>query len=1033
MTQERIDVEVTDKVDGAVETKLRGIADASDKADSAVARLKAQLAAISGGPVQQLKAAMTTVTSTINSELNATARLRASRDASAVSDLKAATNKERLAKSSSNAAIAAAKEATAISRSEEAASRAALAALRLADAEDASAAKKAKAASASAALTAKLEAEASAANKAAEAANRPIVIHDRTAIPQAAPKVQQLAAPQAGNYGYDSAAVNVGNAAKEASREIDKLAEVSTSRFARIKAAAINTFDTTRDAINHWVTPRTVNETASGLDKLATNTEKAGAASGRSRANMANLAAQIQDIGVSLAGGQNPLLVFIQQGSQISYIAGQMEGGFRALTVAALRMLAPFLPLAAAVAGLYYGFKSFTNDIATSHKPELEKYANSLGLTEKEMRKLGDTTVGANGKLKSFDTVTITMGDSWKGFTATVKEGLEGLLEPFGGVSNFFKSAWDGALSFARNVFVGFYGIVVGGLRALGLFVIDTIPRAFKYAFEDAANSALTAVEWLVNKSVHALNAVGGWVNTISEKAGLGKTFDTLTEVSLPKFETSGRKAVKALTQLIGEEVPNATREADRTLRGFSQRWEANSVKAAKDRIKAAADALKDNRNAPRPKKEADPKTQGDYLTDENKKLDDQLSRMKMLKDAREVQQQLDQIEEGFLKRRMPLDKAQIEGFRSRLEAIQQYKYQQAEMDRIYENSTGPLRTYNAAVNAAIDLLKRGALSQAQFNEEVNRAGRAYAEATDPLFGMKEALTAAEGASKLYGDAVTQNAYAEQVRQAFLAKGIDLTKNATAAQIAEAKAIMDRNTAASAQQYVQQTVGEIVNPMLEQDKLLSNKQALYAEIDRLRQADVLKEGEAAQARYALDAKFNAIRLSGAESFFDNLSQLSQSKNSELAAIGKAAAVISATIKGYEAVQNTLATIPPPFNIPAAAAMAAVTGVQVANILSTPTNVGSFNNGTSFVVNGQHGIDQNTIAMNVSHGERVSVETPGQQAAKDNRNGERPERSIKIVNVTDKRDVHAAMGDSEGERVILNVIRRNPKAVKAITQ
>ncbi len=52
---------------------------------------------------------------------------------------------------------------------------------------------------------------------------------------------------------------------------------------------------------------------------------------GKSSANAANqqrnLAFQINDTVVSLAGGANPLLVFAQQGSQIATIYGPEEGG----------------------------------------------------------------------------------------------------------------------------------------------------------------------------------------------------------------------------------------------------------------------------------------------------------------------------------------------------------------------------------------------------------------------------------------------------------------------------------------------------------------------------------------------------------------------------------------------------------------------------------------------------------------------------------------------------------------------------------
>ena len=62
-----------------------------------------------------------------------------------------------------------------------------------------------------------------------------------------------------------------------------------------------------------------------------------------------------------------------------------------------------------------------------------------------------------------------------------------------------------------------------------------------------------------------------------------------------------------------------------------------------------------------------------------------------------------------------------------------------------------------------------------------------------------------------------------------------------------------------------------------------------------------------------------------------MASLSQSGNKKLAAIGKAAAIIQATMDGYLAVQKALAAFPPPFNFAAAAAVGVATAANVANI------------------------------------------------------------------------------------------------------
>lgn len=70
-----------------------------------------------------------------------------------------------------------------------------------------------------------------------------------------------------------------------------------------------------------------------------------------------NLAAQVQDIGVSLAGGQSPFLVMMQQGSQISQIMGDrgLKSIMQGLGGAILSMVNPTTLALAAFTALYVG------------------------------------------------------------------------------------------------------------------------------------------------------------------------------------------------------------------------------------------------------------------------------------------------------------------------------------------------------------------------------------------------------------------------------------------------------------------------------------------------------------------------------------------------------------------------------------------------------------------------------------------------------------------------------------------------------
>lgn len=128
-----------------------------------------------------------------------------------------------------------------------------------------------------------------------------------------------------------------------------------------------------------------------------------------------------------------------------------------------------------------------------------------------------------------------------------------------------------------------------------------------------------------------------------------------------------------------------------------------------------------------------------------------------------------------------------------------------------------------------------------------------------------------------------------------------------------------------------QQANQIVAGVSAQQNLGKDTAAMYAEVDRLRQADLISERVAAQAKLQIDANYTAARLQNAQTFFGDLSTLSQSSNATLHAIGKAAAIAQATIDGILAVQKALAAAPPPLNFVLAAASGAAAAANVAKI------------------------------------------------------------------------------------------------------
>jgi hypothetical protein len=766
---------------------------------------------------------------------------------------------------------------------------------------------------------------------------------------------------------------------------------------------------------------------ANSMDTVVKATRESSRAGRQAAALNANIIAQINDIGVSLAGGQNPLLVAVQQGSQLAYIAGQMDGGFKALFATIVRMLAPFAAIAAAIGVVAVQFTLFNDQVAKSSKGELEAYANTLGLTDKEMRKLANSSVDASGKLKSFDTITVTMGDTWKGFVTTVRESLDWMGPYFEKTAAFISQAWDGAMKVIGFVIKASIAQWVGGFRAL-VTILTNLPEIAGNSAKAMANLVIGAVEFMLNKAISGVNALITGANPLLEKFGM--QVGTIGEVAFERFEVSGRTALGVLTT----EIKKAFDDADKFGNNFAARWRANTIQAAKDRIKGAADAIISNRN-PSTGADAEAKAaerRAHAIAMVNLALDNELSRMKLLKDERAVAQRMDQIEQSLAQKKIQLNDQERASIEGKVRAIEAYKYVQAEVDRIYEATNGPLRTYNAALQASAELLAQGKLDLSQYNAELMKASDAYRQATDPLFEFNRQIESQQRLLGVYGDALEQATYLEQIRQEYQRRGLSVYDATTGKLREEVAAILAKNQALRDGQFVQTTLAGVLDPLLEARKEIETKQFVYAELERLRQEDLIKQGEYVSALAALDMRYNQMRLEGTADLFGALASVTSKGTGAIAAISKAAAIAQATIQGYVAIQNAIAAPPGfPYNAASVAAAAIKTGANIAGIVST--SVGGFATGGQFMVEGRSGIDANNINMDVTRGERVTVETPAQQRANDAASGQPAQVNVpvRVVAQFDPRMALDALDTSAGERVVISIVERNPQVFQRL--
>jgi hypothetical protein len=285
---------------------------------------------------------------------------------------------------------------------------------------------------------------------------------------------------------------------------------------------------------------RAVNAASNDFAKSARvandNIGKMGGSSKLAGHHMANLSFQIQDVIVGLQGGQKPMTVFLQQGSQIAQIAAQAGVGLGGMASAVGSMALGFArahpvltALAAATATAAGAVAIFTREINAEHKAELDAYTHSLGLTEKEIAKVGAASVSAGNLLQAMHNVIMK---------AT---GLGSIYKTLG---NVISTVLSGAATAAKYAAAGIYAFFAGAVDNIKE-TWSRLPAVLGEASVAAANAAIRAIEGLINKSIDGLNSLVAMINPI-----LGTAIQKIGHVDLPElksqFAGAGRAAATA-------------------------------------------------------------------------------------------------------------------------------------------------------------------------------------------------------------------------------------------------------------------------------------------------------------------------------------------------------------------------------------------------------------------------------------------------------------------------------------------------------
>lgn len=240
-------------------------------------------------------------------------------------------------------------------------------------------------------------------------------------------------------------------------------------------------------------------------------------ASGKLAAHhMQNLAFQFQDVGIQMfAAAQSgapfkmAMMAVMQQGSQIGGIMMQAGVGIRAVGAAFLSMSKsiliatatnPYLMAGAAAIAAFAGAVKLLQNAANS-RVDMKAYAESIGLTTKEIRNL--------------DNVTVTFGDTAKAVFQVAGRAIWERIGPM------VTKVWDTMKEWAAWIFTELkkaanfiIGAFVGGYRAI-IATWRLFPAALGDLFIQAVNKAIEGVNWLLRKSIAGINLLVDIANSI--------------------------------------------------------------------------------------------------------------------------------------------------------------------------------------------------------------------------------------------------------------------------------------------------------------------------------------------------------------------------------------------------------------------------------------------------------------------------------------------------------------------------------------
>jgi len=313
----------------------------------------------------------------------------------------------------------------------------------------------------------------------------------------------------------------------------------------------------------------------------------------KGKGTLTQLSFQLNDVATMAAMGAAPFQIFASQAGQIFQVAQMAEGGVKGFAAEMGGLAVAFLPAiaVASVAGVaLYRWKEQINEDAG-----MKKFAEGLGLTSKEMKKLGDQS--------------ITTGDMVAGVWKTITDGLN-----LGGsgksLMDYLFSPNDaqqvqGFLASIYGTFTGTYAAIVELWSSISTSVTAYVSAAAAAVAQFFA-PVVAAAEWAgdgISQIFNAIyNRVAGWLKSIG-----GAISDFAGPILKAMGQSDAATAVTSAGSSLGKAFGKGyARGAGQVVNGtntFFAKAAENIVSKSQERLLKKANEIKANRTPKAPPK----------------------------------------------------------------------------------------------------------------------------------------------------------------------------------------------------------------------------------------------------------------------------------------------------------------------------------------------------------------------------------------------------------------------------------------------